>query len=61
MKLETCVYSGYKIHPGHGKRVVKTDGKVYFLIFFFYKINNLGSNFFKQKVSKICKTKTQSS
>ncbi|KAE9552416.1 hypothetical protein FO519_004357 [Halicephalobus sp. NKZ332] len=28
MKLETCVYSGYKIHPGHGKRIVRTDGKV---------------------------------
>lgn len=32
MKLETCIYSGYKIHPGHGKRVVKADGKVYLLI-----------------------------
>ena len=28
MKLETCVYSGYKIHPGHGKRVVRSDGKI---------------------------------
>ncbi|EFO84752.1 hypothetical protein GCK72_001252 [Caenorhabditis remanei] len=28
MKVETCVYSGYKIHPGHGKRLVRTDGKV---------------------------------
>ncbi|PAV64404.1 hypothetical protein WR25_11419 [Diploscapter pachys] len=28
MKIETCVYSGYKIHPGHGKRVVRADGKV---------------------------------
>ncbi|CAD6190854.1 unnamed protein product [Caenorhabditis auriculariae] len=28
MKIETCVYSGYKIHPGHGKRVVRPDGKV---------------------------------
>jgi len=28
MKLETCVYSGYKIHPGHGKRIVRVDGKV---------------------------------
>uniref|UniRef100_A0AC34QXC4 TRASH domain-containing protein n=1 Tax=Panagrolaimus sp. JU765 TaxID=591449 RepID=A0AC34QXC4_9BILA len=27
MKLETCVYSGYKIHPGHGKRIVRIDGK----------------------------------
>lgn len=28
MKLETCVYSGYKIYPGHGKRMVRADGKV---------------------------------
>ena len=28
MKLETCLYSGYKIHPGHGKRAVRVDGKV---------------------------------
>ncbi|CAK5078244.1 unnamed protein product [Meloidogyne enterolobii] len=28
MKLETCAYSGYKIHPGHGKRVIRSDGKV---------------------------------
>ncbi|TKR92738.1 hypothetical protein L596_007331 [Steinernema carpocapsae] len=28
MKLETCVYSGYKIHPGHGKRLIRADGKV---------------------------------
>ena len=29
MKLEICNYSGYKIYPGHGKRVVKIDGKVH--------------------------------
>ena len=29
MKLETCVYSGYKIHPGHGKRLVRADGKIH--------------------------------
>ncbi|CAD5212258.1 unnamed protein product [Bursaphelenchus xylophilus] len=28
MKLETCFYSGYKIHPGHGKRLVRSDGKI---------------------------------
>ncbi|KAI1728927.1 ribosomal protein l24e domain-containing protein [Ditylenchus destructor] len=28
MKLETCVYSGYKIHPGHGKRLIRADGKI---------------------------------
>uniref|UniRef100_A0A1I7W6E9 DALR_1 domain-containing protein n=1 Tax=Heterorhabditis bacteriophora TaxID=37862 RepID=A0A1I7W6E9_HETBA len=31
MKLETCIYSGYKIHPGHGKRVVRPDGKQFLL------------------------------
>jgi len=29
MKVELCTYSGYKIYPGHGKRMVKADGKVY--------------------------------
>ncbi|ESO08156.1 hypothetical protein HELRODRAFT_169896 [Helobdella robusta] len=29
MKIELCVFSGYKIYPGHGKRVVKVDGKSY--------------------------------
>uniref|UniRef100_A0A0N5A7X9 Large ribosomal subunit protein eL24 n=1 Tax=Syphacia muris TaxID=451379 RepID=A0A0N5A7X9_9BILA len=28
MKTETCCYSGYKIHPGHGKRLVRADGKI---------------------------------
>jgi len=29
MKVELCAFSGYKIYPGHGKRMVKTDGKVF--------------------------------
>merc|ERR1712141_228690 len=29
MKIELCSYSGYKIYPGHGKRMVKTDGRVF--------------------------------
>uniref|UniRef100_A0A646QIZ1 Large ribosomal subunit protein eL24 n=1 Tax=Hemiscolopendra marginata TaxID=943146 RepID=A0A646QIZ1_9MYRI len=29
MKIELCSYSGYKIYPGHGKRMIKADGKVY--------------------------------
>ncbi|XP_031569042.1 60S ribosomal protein L24-like [Actinia tenebrosa] len=29
MKLELCNYSGYKIYPGHGKRYVRLDGKVF--------------------------------
>ena len=28
MKTETCVFSGYKIYPGHGKRYVRADGKI---------------------------------
>ncbi|KAI6182746.1 TRASH domain-containing protein [Aphelenchoides bicaudatus] len=28
MKTELCVYSGYKIYPGHGKRQVRADGKI---------------------------------
>merc|ERR1712189_2904 len=29
MKVSLCHYSGYKIHPGHGKTMVRVDGKVY--------------------------------
>ncbi|XP_078331540.1 large ribosomal subunit protein eL24-like [Crassostrea virginica] len=29
MKIELCSYSGYKIYPGHGKRIVKVDGRVF--------------------------------
>ncbi|VDO28336.1 unnamed protein product [Haemonchus placei] len=32
MKLETCVYSLYKIYPEHGKRVVRPDGKVHIFL-----------------------------
>uniref|UniRef100_A0AC35TFN4 60S ribosomal protein L24 n=1 Tax=Rhabditophanes sp. KR3021 TaxID=114890 RepID=A0AC35TFN4_9BILA len=28
MKNEVCAFSGMKIYPGHGKRVVRADGKV---------------------------------
>ncbi|OAF70786.1 60S ribosomal protein L24 [Intoshia linei] len=27
-KTDICVYSGFKIYPGHGKRIIKIDGKV---------------------------------
>lgn len=27
-RTELCAFSGYKIYPGHGKRLVKADGKV---------------------------------
>merc|ERR1712131_69148 len=29
MKVSLCHYSGYKIHPGHGKTMVRVDGKDY--------------------------------
>merc|ERR1719187_1168919 len=29
MKQELCYFSGYKIHPGHGKRYARVDGKVF--------------------------------
>merc|ERR1712039_251538 len=28
-KIELCVYSGYKIYPGHGRTLIKVDGKSY--------------------------------
>ncbi|EGD76323.1 60S ribosomal protein L24 [Salpingoeca rosetta] len=32
MKLELCSFSGYKIHPGHGRTLVKADGKTFFFL-----------------------------
>ncbi|KAL1236222.1 Large ribosomal subunit protein [Trichinella pseudospiralis] len=32
MKTETCNFSGYKIHPGKGKRAVRSDGRVHIFI-----------------------------
>ncbi|XP_050437322.1 60S ribosomal protein L24 isoform X2 [Adelges cooleyi] len=29
MKIGLCAYSGYKIYPGHGKTMVKADGKTF--------------------------------
>merc|ERR1712058_50792 len=29
MKIELGVYSGYKIYPGHGRSLIKVDGKNY--------------------------------
>jgi large subunit ribosomal protein L24e len=29
MKIDLCSFSGYKIYPGHGKRMVKADGKIF--------------------------------
>merc|ERR1712113_1334299 len=28
-KIDLCCYSGYKIYPGHGRTLVKVDGKSY--------------------------------
>ena len=28
MRTETCIFSGFKIYPGHGKCHIKADGKV---------------------------------
>merc|ERR1711954_167258 len=28
-KIDLCVYSGFKIYPGHGRTLVKADGKSY--------------------------------
>merc|ERR1719309_228546 len=32
MKLELCSYSGIKIYPGHGKRMVRTDGRTFIFL-----------------------------
>merc|ERR1712142_638100 len=32
MKLQLCNYSGLKIHPGHGKTMVRIDGKTYIFL-----------------------------
>ena len=31
-RVEICHFSGYRIHPGHGKKVVKTDAKSFWII-----------------------------
>jgi len=32
MKIELCAFSGSKIYPGHGKRLVKADGKAFHFV-----------------------------
>merc|ERR1719326_1122826 len=32
MKVELCFFSQIKIHPGHGKRLTRTDGKSFFFL-----------------------------
>ncbi|XP_065057987.1 large ribosomal subunit protein eL24-like [Rhopilema esculentum] len=29
MKIDLCNYSGYKMYPGHGKRFIRSDGKLF--------------------------------
>merc|ERR1711976_1138733 len=29
MGIDLCVYSGYKLYPGHGRSLIKVDGKSY--------------------------------
>nr|ACD65174.1 putative 60S ribosomal protein RPL24 [Phoronis muelleri] len=29
LKVELCTFSGYKIYPGHGKRICKVDGRTF--------------------------------
>eukprot|EP00735_Rhodelphis_limneticus_P015146 TRINITY_DN930_c0_g1::TRINITY_DN930_c0_g1_i1::g.16100::m.16100 TRINITY_DN930_c0_g1::TRINITY_DN930_c0_g1_i1::g.16100 ORF type:complete len:182 (+),score=65.81,sp/Q42347/RL241_ARATH/56.56/8e-38,Ribosomal_L24e/PF01246.15/4.3e-29,Ribosomal_L24e/PF01246.15/2.9e+03 TRINITY_DN930_c0_g1_i1:57-548(+) len=43
VKTETCVYSGYKIYPGHGSRFVRLDSKV-----FIFVDNKAGSSFHRK-------------
>jgi ribosomal protein L24E len=38
MKTELCVYSGYKIYPSHGKRLVRADGKVILADVYLYSL-----------------------
>lgn len=35
-RIGLCSFSGYKIYPGHGKTLVKIDGKVSF-----YRISSI--------------------
>merc|ERR1712054_293878 len=32
MKVEICSFSGFRIHPGHGKKIIKNDSKQYWII-----------------------------
>uniref|UniRef100_A0A2L2Z7C2 Large ribosomal subunit protein eL24 n=1 Tax=Parasteatoda tepidariorum TaxID=114398 RepID=A0A2L2Z7C2_PARTP len=32
MKIEICSFSGLRMYPGHGKNMVKTDGKSFFFL-----------------------------
>eukprot|EP00054_Salpingoeca_dolichothecata_P031355 m.263241 g.263241 ORF g.263241 m.263241 type:complete len:152 (-) comp26852_c0_seq1:115-570(-) len=32
MKSEMCLFSGYKIHPGHGRFLARVDGKTFWFL-----------------------------
>merc|ERR1712137_705739 len=32
MKVEACYFSGFRIHPGHGRKIIKNDSKQYWII-----------------------------
>merc|ERR1712150_356885 len=32
MKIDLCAFSGYKVYPGHGKRLVKVDGRSFIFL-----------------------------
>eukprot|EP00729_Bicosta_minor_P006452 gene6452-35563_t len=32
LSLELCSFSGFKIHPGHGRRLTRVDGKTIFFL-----------------------------
>merc|ERR1719282_2043269 len=32
MKVEVCAFSGYRIHPGHGKKLVRADQRSHWII-----------------------------
>ena len=32
MRVDLCVFSGLKIYPGHGKKLVKVDGKTFHFV-----------------------------
>ncbi|GFY55863.1 60S ribosomal protein L24 [Trichonephila inaurata madagascariensis] len=32
MKIDICSFSGYRMYPGHGKKMVKSDGKTFIFL-----------------------------
>lgn len=40
-RIGLCAFSGYKIYPGHGKTLVKVDGKVIVFVYTFLRLCSL--------------------